>query len=283
VELNININDISETAFLTVYCHALDAKSVSPILNDKSSVRTTELLNEKLSSSNRKLHKLLLKEKIKKSLIVHTAVRAKQYDKYVNDFVRKHPDAAIINIGCGLDNRFERVDNGSLLFYDLDMPDIINIKRQIFEETERYKYFSQSVFDFSWINEIKSKNVMFLAEGVFMYCAKDDVKSLILKLQKSFPGSELVCEMVNSLWLKDWIKPIMNIKLQKELYLGKEAVFHFGINNRMEMEDWNKGIKFINDWCYFDSDEKAIGWIKIFRNVKLFRNTQYTVHYKLDS
>ena len=74
----------------------------------------------------------------------------------------------------------------------------------------------------------------------------------------------------------------MNIKLQKELHLGKDAVFHFGIKNSRELEEWNQGIKLIEDWCYFDSDEKAIGWIKMFKNLKLFRNTQYTVHYKLN-
>ena len=280
--MELNINDISETAFLTLYCHALDAQSNIPILNDKSSVRITEALNIQLSNSKRKLHKILVKGKIKKPMIVHTAVRAKQYDKYVKDFVKKHVDAVIVNIGCGLDNRFERIDNGSLLFYDLDLPDIINIKKQFFEETDRYKYLSQSVFDFSWIKKIKSKNVMFLAEGVFMYCDGDNVKSLILKLQEEFPESELVCEMVNSFWLKGWIRPIMNIKLQKELHLGKDAVFHFGIKNSRELEEWNQGIKLIEDWCYFDSDEKAIGWIKMFKNLKLFRNTQYTVHYKLN-
>ena len=281
MNLNININDISETAFFTLYGHALDALSKEPILNDKSSIKTKQLLDNELSKSDKKLHKELLKGKIVRKGVVHIAIRAKKYDGYISDFIRKYPKATIINMGCGLDNRFERIDNGEIEFYDLDLPDIIKIKRQLFKETKRYHYISQSVFDFTWIEKIAKNNVLFVAEGVFMYCEEKDVKSLFLQLQKNFPGSEIVCEVFNSVWLKGWLKKIMNFKMQKELNLGKDATFHFGIRNSNEMESWNNGIKLVNDWSYFDSNEKKLGWLKIFKNVKLFRKTQWTVYYKL--
>ncbi|MDX2443066.1 MAG: class I SAM-dependent methyltransferase, partial [Bacteroidales bacterium] len=184
--------------------------------------------------------------------------------------------------GCGLDNRFERVDNGQIDFFDLDLPDIIEIKKQLFNETTRYQFIPQSVFDFSWMKRITGKDILFLAEGVFMYCKEKDVKSLFLKLQNSFPGSEIVCEVFNSLWLKGWLKKMMNFKMQKELNLGKDATFLFGIRHSHEMESWSNGISLLGDWSYFDSDEKKLGWIKIFRHIDLFRKTQWTVHYKLN-
>ncbi|MDX2444882.1 MAG: class I SAM-dependent methyltransferase, partial [Bacteroidales bacterium] len=144
MELNININDVSETAFLTLYCHAIDAQSKDPILNDRSSIKIMQMLNHDLSNSDKNLHKLLAKGKINKNLVVHTAIRAKKYDEYVSDFIKKYPKATIINIGCGLDNRFERVDNGQIDFFDLDLPDIIEIKKQLFNETTRYQFIPQS-------------------------------------------------------------------------------------------------------------------------------------------
>lgn len=282
MELNININDVSETAFLTLYCHAIDAQSKDPILNDRSSIKIMQMLNHDLSNSDKNLHKLLAKGKINKNLVVHTAIRAKKYDEYVSDFIKKYPKATIINIGCGLDNRFERVDNGQIDFFDLDLPDIIEIKKQLFNETTRYQFIPQSVFDFSWMKRITGKDILFLAEGVFMYCKEKDVKSLFLKLQNSFPGSEIVCEVFNSLWLKGWLKKMMNFKMQKELNLGKDATFLFGIRHSHEMESWSNGISLLGDWSYFDSDEKKLGWIKIFRHIDLFRKTQWTVHYKLN-
>ena len=70
--------------------------------------------------------------------------------------------------------------------------------------------------------------------------------------------------------------------MQKRTYLGKDAVFHFGIKDSREMENWNPGIQLLDDWSYFDSQEDKLGWLRLFKNVELFRKTQWTVHYKLN-
>lgn len=121
-----------------------------------------------------------------------------------------------------------------------------------------------------------------MAEGVFMYLDQEDVHSLILKLQSEFPGSELVCEVFNSLWLRKPLKSLMNYKMQHQLHMGKDATFHFGIRDSKEMEKWHAGIQFLDDWSYFDSEEKKLGVLKLFRNIEILRKTQWTVHYKLN-
>jgi O-methyltransferase involved in polyketide biosynthesis len=279
--MNTHVNDVAETAFLTLYCHALDAQSKEPVLNDKSSIKTVQLLNRELSGSGKLFHKLLVSGKINKKLVVHTAIRAKKYDEYAADFISVYPEASIVNIGCGLDNRFERIDNGTVDYFDLDLPEIIDIKRNLFPETSHYHFIPQSVFDFTWMERIKTSDIMFLAEGVFMYCEAKDVKSLFLKLQSTFPGSEMVCEVFNSLWLKGWLHKILKLKMQREFHLGRDASFHGGIRRSDEIESWSEGLNLIDDWSYFDSDQKQLGWMKILRHIELFRKTQWTVHYHL--
>ena len=115
-----------------------------------------------------------------------------------------------------------------------------------------------------------------------MYLHREDVQSLILKLQSEFPGSELVCEVFNSLWLSKPLKKIMNFKMQKELHLGKDATFHFGIRDSNELEECHAGIELLDDWSYFDSDEKKIGLLKMFGKIKFLRKNQWTVHYRLN-
>lgn len=282
MKLNININNISETAFLTLQCHAVDAQSRNPVLNDKSAVNTLEILKNNFSKSTNPLHKKIFQNKIKTNLVEHTALRAKQYDNYIRSFIDQFPDASVINIGCGLDNRFERVDNGKITFYDLDLPDIMNIKKQIFPEKERYFQISKSVFEFDWIDEIKSEHVILVAEGVFMYCKEQDVKKLFLILQKKLKNPEIVFEVFNSKWLKGWRKKMMEFKLKKELKLGEGAIFQFGIPDSNSVELWNNGIKLIDDWSYLDSDELNSKLLKRFRNIESFRKIQWTVHYKLN-
>jgi len=282
--LNLEISDVAATSLVTLYCHAIESQSKHPILNDPKAVEITNELNKILSNSENKLEKDLVIGKLKKELVIHIAIRARQYDRYVSDFLKNSSEGVVVNIGCGLDSRFLRIDNGKVIFYDLDLPEVIDIKKQFFEENDRYHFISSSVFDYNWIPVVaKHKGpFLFVAEGVFMYLEKEDVRSLVVKLQSEFPGSELVCEVFNSLWLKKPLKSMMNYKMQRQLHLGKNATFDFGIRDSKEMEEWNEGIQFLDDWSYFDSDEKKLGWLKIFGKIEFIRKTQWTVHYKLN-
>lgn len=281
MKLNININDVSETAFLTLQCHALDAQSKRPYLNDTSAVHTLELLKNHFSESDSPLHRRLLMNRVKSKLIVHTALRAKKYDSYIRSFLDKYPEAAVINIGCGLDHRFERVDNGKITFYDLDLPDIIDIKRQIFPEKKRYRQISGSVFDFVWMDHVKNDHVILVAEGVFMYCMEEDVKALFLNLQAKMKNPEIVFEVFNSRWLRGWRKRVTEFKLKKELKLGEGATFKFGIADSDSIESWDPGMKLIDDWSYLDSDELNSFFLNLMRRNSSFRKVQWTVHYHL--
>jgi len=273
--MNVKIGQISQTAFLTLQCHALDAISKHSLLNDKDSVEIVNALKEITGLPG--IHS----NRIKKNLVNHIALRARQYDLFAKSFILKHPEAAIVNIGCGMDNRFKRIDNGKILFYDLDLPDIINIKEKIIAPTKRYKQFAQSVFEFEWIKEIDGEQVFLLAEGVFMYCEPTDIKNLFYKLHKRFLNPEIVFEVFNSKWLKGWRRKMMTVKMKKELKLGEETVFKFGIADSNEVESWDSDYQLIQDWSYLDEEEANIPISKLLRKIDAFRKIQWTVHYKL--
>jgi O-methyltransferase involved in polyketide biosynthesis len=280
--MRTNINPIAENAFLTLECHALDAMTEIPILNDESSLRVLDVLKTQLAATEHPFYKRLAKNKVRKSLVLHTVLRAKRFDEYIKEFLQKNPEATIVNIACGLDHRFERIDNGKVTFFDLDLPDIMNIKSTVFPETERYSQISQSVFDFRWMDRIGPGPVMFVAEGLFMYCLEEDVKKLFLKIQENFPGSEMVCEVFNSKWLTGWRGRMMAFKLKNQLKLGPETRFRFGIPDSEAMESWNKGIRLLDDWSYLDSPEIESAMLKRMGKKDAYRKIQWVVHYKLD-
>lgn len=283
MDKEIAIGDVAATSLVTLYCHAIETSSKEPILDDPKSVEITARLDPIMSRSGNKLERTLAERKLDPRLVVHIAIRAKKYDKYVTDFLARFPDGVVVNIGCGLDSRFLRIDNGRVLFYDLDLPEVIDLKKRFFEETDRYRMIASSVLDYNWMSPISDHEgpFMFMAEGVFMYLDGEDVKSLVLVLRKEFPGSELVCEVVNSIWLREPLKKILEQKMRHHVHLGKNAIFRSGIRNSREMEGWHEGIGLLDDWSYFDSDEKKLGWLKIFSRIGLFRYTQWTVHYLL--
>ena len=280
----IEISDVATTSLVTLYCRAIESQKEDPIINDPKAVEIKNELDKILSKSDNRLERSLVEGRINKNLSIHIAIRAKRYDAYAEEFLKTSPGGVVVNIGCGLDSRFLRIDNGKVIFYDFDLPEVIKIKKQFFRENERYHFIASSVLDFEWM-EIISKHkgpFLFIAEGVFMYLEEDDVKSLVLKLQSVFPGSELLCEVFNSLWLKKPLDKLVKSKIQRDAHLGKGAIFHSGIRDSREMEEWNKGIVLLDDWSYFDSNDKKLGWFKIFGKFELFRKSQWTVHYKLN-
>jgi O-methyltransferase involved in polyketide biosynthesis len=278
------IGDVASTSFITLYCHALETLSDNPLLSDPKSVEIMTELNKTLSPSENTLDRTLVSGTLDRRLVVHIAIRAKKYDDYARDFLKKFPEGVIVNIGCGLDSRFLRVDNERVIFYDLDLPEILRIRKTFFEETERYHLISSSVLDFDWMAVVRKHSgpFLFMAEGVFMYLEGSDVRSLVLNLQEMFPGSELVCEVVNSFWLRSPLKKMLDYKLQRQVHMGKDATFRSGISDGREMEQWHSGIHFLDEWSYFDSDEKKLGWLRLLRHIGLIRKTQWTVHYRLN-
>jgi len=275
--MNSKIGQVAQTAFLTLQCHVLDASSDHPILNDIESINILKALSEKTGNQGVQLNR------IKKSLVNHIALRARQYDWFAKRFIEKYPEAAVVNIGCGMDNRFKRIDNGKILFYDLDLPDIINIKEKIITPTKRYKQFAQSVFDFNWIKQIDREQVFLLAEGVFMYCEPIDVKNLFHELHKRFSNPEIVLEVFNSKWLTGWRGKMMAFRMKKELKLGEDTVFKFGIADSDEIENWNSDYRLIQDWSYLDEEEANFPFKNLLRNMNALRKVLWTVHYVLES
>ena len=278
------IGDVASTSFITLYCHALETLSDNPILSDPKSVEIMTELNKTLSRSENTLDRTLVSGMLDKKLVVHIAIRAKKYDDYARDFLKRFPDGVVVNIGCGLDSRFLRIDNGRVVFYDLDLPEIIAIKKAFFKETERYHLIASSVLDFDWMAPVLRHKgpFLFMAEGVFMYLDGKDVRSLVLKIQENFRGSELVCEVFNSVWLRPLLKKMLDFKMQKEIHLGKDATFRSGIRDGREIEQWHDGIQFLDEWSYFDSEEKKLGWLRLLKYIEFIRKTQWTVHYLLN-
>jgi methyltransferase (TIGR00027 family) len=278
------IGDIAATSFVTLYCHALESLSDDPILSDPKSVEIMNELNKMLSPADHTLDRILVAGTLDKRLVAHIAIRAKKYDDYARNFLQRFPEGVVVNIGCGLDSRFLRIDNGRVVLYDLDLPEIIAIKKTFFSETERYHLIASSVLDFDWMAPVLQHRgpFLFMAEGVFMYLDGSDVRSLVLKIQETFPGSELVCEVINSVWFSSPLKKMLDYKMQRQVHLGKDAMFRSGIRNSREMEQWHSGIQFLDEWSYFDSEEKKLGWIKVLRHIELIRKTQWTVHYLLN-
>ena len=230
-----NLKGVPETLLVTLWARAAETKHEKPIIIDKKAV---EIVN-KIEYDFSRFDKDWLTQ-------VMVAVRTEILDNATNDFIDKYPDAVIINLGCGLDTRFSRLDNGKIHWYDLDLPESISVRKQLFEENCRYKMISKSVFDYSWMNEIAMDNkpVLIILEGLLVYFKEPEVKDLINKLINTFKGSELLSTI---------IPPTVVEKRRKKGVFGEMgAEFQWGVKSGRELEKYNSKIKFIEEWNYMD-------------------------------
>lgn len=280
----LDFSDVEESCLLTLYCHAQENRRADPILEDPRALEIASRIDPLLAASRSRLLRLISGGNLRDALLVHICLRARRYDDYAREVLSRHPAAAIVNIGCGLDTRFDRIDNGTVRFFDLDLPEVIRFKRKLVGETARYRLIDSSVFDFSWMEQVNAdhpEHVLFMAEGVFMYCEPQRVKDLVLELQRRFPGSELVREVFNRKWLNPFMRKMIAIKLQQQYRMSRDTTFRFGIADSREMESWHDGITFLDDWSYLDSPHPRLGAMRLLGASKAMRRVQWTVHYLL--
>ena len=129
----------------------------------------------------------------------------------VRDYLKSHPNAAVVNLGCGLDNTGRACDNGSCNIYNLDFPDVIAVRNELLPAGEREKNIPCNLNDTEWFAKIDaSGGAVFFASGVFYYFLTEQVKALVQAMADAFPGGVLVFDAANraavKMIAKTWLK-----------------------------------------------------------------------------
>jgi O-methyltransferase involved in polyketide biosynthesis len=139
-------SDVEETGILTLYCKAIESQTEDPILYDEKAIEIAGKFDPYLAASGSKLLQRIAARKLDPRVVGHIALRADKNDQYTREFLRRNPDDLVVNIGCGLDPRFFRIDNGKLRFFDLDLPEVIQLKNFL-AESKRYQMIAGSALE----------------------------------------------------------------------------------------------------------------------------------------
>ncbi len=262
---NPNLSGIAETLLIPLYIRAIESQRPDAMLRDEKAVELVTQMRFDFSW----VRQVRMTELLKVMRIIFT----REMDRYARDFISRHPQAVVVHIGCGLDTRFDRVDNGHVEWYDLDLPGVIDLRRKfIGGEHERYHLLACSVLEDVWLDAVKVHSpcpFLFLAETVFIYFIKVQVKSLVLTLRDHFPGAELVFD--------GW-RPF-------EVWLGSRYLSNSQFAGRMrwgfwrgqETERWGDGICLLDEWGFFDQPEARLDsfrWMaplfRLFKPMRIF-------------
>ncbi len=282
--VDTGIDAVSETLFLPLYALALESERSNPIIVDEAAVELTKQLNDFFANSNTRLYRRLAQGKLPSTLITTVTLRIRRYDQYVREFLQREPDGVVVNMGCGLDDRRRRVDNGLVRWYDLDLPEVIALRRRFLPETERMKYIASSVLDLSWLEQLPAEpgpKMLFIAEGLFMYLPAEHVKALVIRLAEHFPGSELVAEVASSRIVRMMQGRFGRGKFRRQFGLSADVVYQFGLTDSRDLEAWAPDLALLDDWDYYEEDEPKLGWTRWFARWDFVRRAQWTIHYRL--
>ena len=213
--------------------------------------------------------------------VVLVCQRAKKIDAVTRDFLEEHPGGVVVQLGCGLDSRFWRVDDGRVTWYDLDMPPVVELRRQLFTAPERYHLLAASVTDLEWVDSVAAgrRPVLVVAEGLLMYLAEAEVRRLVLRLAEAFPGCRLIADVFSRLTARSATRhPSLH---------STGAALGWGIDDARDLETWAPGIRLLEEWYFTDDPDLGrlgLGYrlaYKLAGMFKIVRRAHRIVTYKL--
>ena len=185
------INGNAETMLQSFYARAQYSKSKNHKFYDVKAVELVDKIDYDFSAAARD-------SAMGKGVIARTIV----FDELVKNFIEKNPDCTVVNIAWGLDTRFYRVDNGKITWYNLDLPETIAIRNQVFQESGRVSTIEISALDSAWAKEVKVRGKMlFIIEGLSMYLTEEENGQILKIIKDNFDNAYVLMECLAKVWI----------------------------------------------------------------------------------
>jgi len=175
----VRLGAVQETLFIPLAARARETQRKHPVLRDPKAVELVQSIDYDAGKYSRGAGGLV------------TVLRTAIIDFWVRSFLAAHPAATVVEIGTGLNTRFERVDNGQVHWFDLDLPDVIELRRTFFADTDRRRTVAASVLAEEWLPAVAQSRrpYFFVADGVLAYLPEEEVMAALARIAGQFPGA----------------------------------------------------------------------------------------------
>ena len=267
-KIKVELGDIQRTLFMPVWARVVETKKENPVLVDRTALEIIDTVDFDFSQMTDNLAEISQ---------IGWIARCKRYDLIVDRFINDHPKGTVVNIGCGLDTSFERINRNSILWYDLDLPDVIELKRKFQKETEKRRFISSSFLNTDWFNNLEiNDNILFISAGVFVYFEELEIRDFVIKVANRFNNCEMFFDVTSPKGLE-----IANQVIQKS-GLDSRSFFKWALTDKSILLSWDRRISLLNTYYTFKieglelSDEN--------KNIALISDSldiQYMVHLKI--
>ena len=238
-------NVVAETLLIPLSMRARESRRSDAILRDPLAVQLTESIDYDYSKFGRAPMSAL-----------GCVIRSSLYDRKVQEFIRCRRNPVVVNVGCGLDTRFQRIaDRDRAAFYELDLPEVIDIRERLIPAPEGDTYVRGSALETGWMDRLRERHpggdFIFTLEGVAMYFREEQVREIFANLARRFPGG-IVCV--------DFCGPkLANRKLKPDSMNNVAAEIRCGVDDGRIVEQWVPQLELVRQWLYMDFARRRWG------------------------
>lgn len=172
---------VQQTLFFPLLARARETRKKRPLLRDPKAIEVLESVDFDVTPFAQGPASFMV------------TIRTLIFDWWVSEFLAGHPGGTVIELGTGLNTRFERTDNGTAHWIDLDLPDTIALRRRFFEDTGRRRAIAASLTDGNWLAEVERRPApyFFVSDGVLVYLTEEQVTGALARIAGRFPGAML--------------------------------------------------------------------------------------------
>ena len=211
MKYHIEKNTVQETLVIPLYGRKVCTELFPNLYRDETANKLMSQIDYDFSALEKQAKKTMYRFGF-----LEVAMRQNDLAEEINDYLETHPKAAVVNLGCGLDGTGRKCDNGQCKIYNLDFPDVIDVRNELLPAGDREENISCDLNDTEWFKKIDATDgAVFFASGVFYYFLTEQVKELVVKMAEAFPSGKLVFDAANKkagkLLRKTWLK-IVKIK-----------------------------------------------------------------------
>ena len=235
----IEKDTVQETLLIPLYGRKLCSERFPALFTDDSAARLMAKIDYDFSALEKRSDSI-----VQVFGALEVAMRQSDIVWEVRNYLKEHPRAAVINLGCGLDDTGRACDNGLCRMYNIDLPDVIALRERLLPAGEREQNLALDLRDPKWMGAINVRpldGAVLFAAGVFYYFTTAQVRRMIVSMAERFPGGRLVFDAAGKtavkLMLKTWVK-------QAGI---KDVGAYFSVKNtKAELEAWSPRLSVSN-------------------------------------
>ena len=259
MKYHIEKNTVQETLVIPLFGRLVCSEHFPELFNDPQARKICDSLDYDFADKRKKMESAA-------GLFGALEVAQRQYDLCweVKNYLKSHPEAAVVNLGCGLDDSFQKCDNGLCQGYNIDLAEVIKIRDELLPAKEREMNLACDLNDYSWMDKIDaSKGAVFFASGVFYYFRTAEVRKMFTAMAERFPSAVLVFDICNKrgakLMRKTWLK---------EAGITDVNAF-FSLEDEKELNDWSDRFASVTARSYMRGYRDIYGSVSMFHKLMI--------------